>query len=235
MNDVKKYQVYVDTREPKRIFDKLKQIEGIEPIWQKLDAGDYFIPSDGTSIIIERKTVSDYINSVFDTRLWEELERIRSVKLEDSKIVPMLLIEGNWSFLLKFRKIDEKSLIGSVYSSLLSTIVSFGFNVINSPSTSWTPYIISSLTKWLGNPKESKPPIYKPKALTLDEVAIRVLSSFPHISVERAKKILKHYGTLKDAIDNVGWWKHSIDGIGDKIVSDVKAVLEHKVKIVEKR
>jgi ERCC4-type nuclease len=75
--------------------------------------------------------------------------------------------------------------------------------------------------------------VYKPKALSLDEMSIRVLSAFPHISVERAKRILKHYGTLKDALDNVSWWKHSIDGIGDKIVSDVKAVLNHKVVIRE--
>jgi ERCC4-type nuclease len=63
-------------------------------------------------------------------------------------------------------------------------------------------------------------------------MAIRVLCSLPHISVERAKKILRHYGTVKDALDNVGRWKHSIEGIGDKIVDDIKAVLNHKVKIV---
>jgi ERCC4-type nuclease len=234
-NEVKKFSIYVDIREPRQIYERLEQFKEFEVIRQKLDVGDYFIPAD-KSLLIERKTVMDYLNSVFDTRLWDELARMKESKLSDEgKLIPILLIEGNWNFVLKFGKKEDKHVIGTIYASLLSTIASFGVNVISSPSIMWTPYIIASMVKWLGKPKSINPPIYKPKALTLDEVAIRVLSSFPHISVERAKKILKHYGTLKNALDNVGWWKHSIDGIGDKIVSDVKAVLEHKIKIVEKK
>jgi len=229
-----KFVIYVDTREPESIFKKLQEFEEVQPVWQKLDAGDYYIPGEKFSLIIERKTVTDYINSVFDTRLWEELEKIKSAETnEEVKFIPMLLIEGNWSFILKYGKKNDKSAMGSVYASLLSTIASWGFQVVSSPSKSWTPYILASFTRWLGRPRRSEPPIFKPRALTLDEMAIRVLCAFPHISVERAKRILKHYGTLKDALDNVGWWKHSIEGIGEKIVSDVKAVLNHKVEIKE--
>jgi ERCC4-type nuclease len=229
-----KFVIYVDTREPEGIFKKLQEFEEVQPVWQKLDAGDYYIPGEKFSLIIERKTVTDYINSVFDTRLWEELEKIKSAETnEEVKLIPMLLIEGNWSFILKYGKKNDKSAMGSVYASLLSTIASWGFQVVSSPSKSWTPYILVSFTRWMGRPRRSEPPIFKPRALTLDEMAIRVLCAFPHISVERAKRILKHYGTLKDALDNVGWWKHSIEGIGEKIVSDVKAVLNHKVEIKE--
>jgi ERCC4-type nuclease len=231
-----KYTIYVDVHEPESIFKKLQELENIEPIRQKLDAGDYYIPAEKYSLLIERKTVNDYINSVFDTRLWEELEKIKGAQTNnDSKLIPMLLVEGDWHFILKYGKKQDKSAMGSVYASLLSTIASWGFHVVSSPSTSWTPYVLSSFTKWLGRPRRSEPPIYKPRAVSLDELSIRVLCSLPHISVERAKKILKHYGTLKDALDNVGWWKKSIPGIGDKIVSDVKAVLNHKVVIREVR
>jgi ERCC4-type nuclease len=216
------------------VFKKLQELENIEPIRRTLDAGDYYIPAEKYSLLIERKTVNDYIDSVFNTRLWEELEKIKNTQTNnESKLIPMLLIEGDWHFILKYGKKQDKAAMGSVYASLLSTIASWGFHVVSSPSTSWTPYVLSSFTKWLGRPRRAEPPIYKPRAVSLDEMSIRVLSSFPHISVERAKKILKHYGTVKDALDNVSWWKKSIDGIGDKIVDDVKVVLGHKVVIRE--
>jgi len=228
------YIIYVDTREPKNIFTKLQQLEDISPVWQKLDAGDYYIPAEKYSLLIERKTVNDYINSVFNTQLWEELEKIKRAETgNDSKLIPMLLIEGDWHFILKYGKKQDKAAIGSVYASLLSTIASWGFHVVSSPSLSWTPYVLSSFTKWLGRPRRAEPPVYKPKAVSLDELSIRVLCSLPHISVERAKRILKHYGTVKEALDNVGWWKKSIPGIGDKIVADIKAVLYHKIVIRE--
>jgi len=233
MVESEKYVIYVDTREPENIFKKLQALE-VEPIWQKLDAGDYYIPGEKLSILLERKTVTDYVNSLFDTRLWEELEKVKSaVCSSEETIVPMLLIEGDWHFVLKYGTKKDKTSLGSAYASILSVIASWGINVVSSPALSWTPYVLASFTKWLGKPKKSLPPVAKPKAITLDEMAIRVLCSLPHISVERAKKILKHYGTVKDALNNVGWWKHSIDGIGDKIVEDVKAVLHHKVKIKE--
>jgi len=230
---MEKYVIYVDTREPENIFKRLQAIDEVEPIWQKLDAGDYYIPGEKLSILLERKTVTDYVNSLFDTRLWEELEKVKSATCSsDETIVPILLIEGDWHFVLKYGTKKDKTALGSAYASILSVIASWGINVVSSPALSWTPYVLASFTKWLGKPKKSSPPIVKPKAVTLDEMAIRVLCSLPHISVERAKKILKHYGTVKDALDNVGWWKHSIEGIGDKIVDDIKAVLNHKVKIV---
>jgi ERCC4-type nuclease len=229
-----KYIVYVDTREPESIYKKLQELGEVEPIRRTLDAGDYYIPAEKYSLLVERKTVNDYINSVFDTRLWEELEKIKNTETNnESKLIPMLLVEGDWHFILKYGKKQDKAAVGSVYASLLSTIASWGFHVVSSPALSWTPYVLASFTKWLGKPRRAEPPVYKPKALSLDEMSIRVLSSFPHISVERAKKILKHYGTLKEALDNVSWWKKSIDGIGDKIVDDVKAVLHHKVVIRE--
>jgi ERCC4-type nuclease len=234
MAEGEKYVIYVDTREPENIFKKLQALDGVEPIWQKLDAGDYFIPGEKLSILLERKTVTDYVNSLFDTRLWEELEKVKSaVNSSEETILPILLIEGDWHFVLKYGTKKDKSTLGSAYASILSVIASWGINVVSSPALSWTPYVLASFTKWLGKPKKSSPPIVKPKAVTLDEMAIRVLCSLPHISVERAKKILKHYGTVKDALDNVGWWKHSIDGIGEVIVENVKSVLHHKVKVVE--
>jgi ERCC4-type nuclease len=226
-----KYIIYVDVHEPESIFKKLQEFNELEPIRRKLDAGDYYIPAEKYDLIVERKSVTDYIDSVFSTRLWEELEKIKSVE-SNGKLIPMLLVEGDWHFVMKYGKKD-RSVVGSIYASLLSTIASWGIHVVSSPALSWTPYVLASFTKWLGRPRYAEPPVYKPKAVSLDELAIRVLCSLPHISVERAKKILKHYETVENALNNVSWWKHSVDGIGDKIVSDVKAVLSHKVKIIE--
>jgi ERCC4-type nuclease len=230
-----KYIVYVDTREPESIFRGLQQQEGVTPVWRKLEAGDYYIPAERCSLLIERKTVTDYLDSLFDARLWEELERVRGAETGEGRLMPILLIEGDWRRVLRFGKREVKDAVGWVYSSLLSAMVSWGFQVVSSPSLSWTPYILASFTKWLGRPRKSGPPVYKPKAVTLDELAVRVLSAFPRISVERARRILGRYGTLKDALGSVDSWKEDVEGVGEKIASGVKAVLTHRVGSLEAR
>lgn len=222
--------VYVDTREPKSMFDALSQLEGIRPVWQALEAGDYYIPGDKCSLLIERKTTTDYLNSLFDSHLWSEIEKLKSVSVGEGKIVPLLLVEGSWGYALKWRKRQDRGAIASIYGSLLSTIAGWGVHVIHSPATSWTPYVIASLARWVGRPRESSPPVRKPKAETLDEMALRVLCSLPHISTKRARDILSRFGSVWDALSNLDRWDE-IEGIGEKIVSDVRAVLTHRVQV----
>jgi ERCC4-type nuclease len=229
MSGEPKYLVYVDTREPESIYRGLQAQPELEPVWRRLEAGDYYIPAERCSLLIERKTVTDYLDSLFDARLWGELERVKGAEAGEGRLIPMLLIEGDWRRVLRFGKREVKDAVGWAYSSLLSAIVSWGFQVVSSPSLSWTPYILASFTKWLGRPRKSGPPVYKPKAESLDEMALRVLCSLPHISVERARRILARYGSVREALGRVEGWKEEVEGIGDKIVADVKAVLIHRV------
>ena len=80
-------RLVVDEREKKsRIPDLLKAV-GINVEVKTLPVGDYIVAPE---TIVERKTISDLISSIFDGRLFDQCNR-----LKDNYQFPILLIEGN--------------------------------------------------------------------------------------------------------------------------------------------
>jgi ERCC4-type nuclease len=89
--------VTVDSREQARlvqpILDRMMmdtRWEGIELVRQKLDYGDYLIEDGQTTLLIERKTISDFVNSYAKGHLKEKLFEMR---LANDRT--MLLLEGH--------------------------------------------------------------------------------------------------------------------------------------------
>jgi len=64
--------ILVDAREPKFYEDRLRGY-GIEVAREELDACDYVVKAGGVEVGVERKEVSDYINSIVDGRLFRQL------------------------------------------------------------------------------------------------------------------------------------------------------------------
>ena len=80
-------RLVVDEREKKsRIPDLLKAV-GINVEVKTLPIGDYIVAPE---TVVERKTISDLISSVFDGRLFDQCNR-----LKDNYQFPILLIESN--------------------------------------------------------------------------------------------------------------------------------------------
>jgi Fanconi anemia group M protein len=80
-----KPKVVIDKREPKAILDEFKQLN-IEIVEKSLSIGDYIISE---RIAIERKTGQDFVSSIIDGRLFEQLDR-----LTNAYKAPILLIEN---------------------------------------------------------------------------------------------------------------------------------------------
>jgi DNA excision repair protein ERCC-4 len=67
-------RMVIDERERKSgIPDLLKQI-GVKVEMMNLPVGDYIIASE---TVVERKSVSDFISSVFDGRLFDQCNRLK--------------------------------------------------------------------------------------------------------------------------------------------------------------
>ena len=84
-----RYRVIVDERERgSRVPEELKKFD----VFVKFDTlivGDYLISSD---VVVERKTASDFINSIIDGRLFDQAGR-----LKDSYERPIIIVEGEFS------------------------------------------------------------------------------------------------------------------------------------------
>ena len=85
--NLKKLRIVVDEREKKSgIPDLLKEI-GINLEIKTLPVGDYIVAPE---TVVERKTISDLISSIFDGRLFDQCNR-----LKENYQFPILLIEGD--------------------------------------------------------------------------------------------------------------------------------------------
>jgi len=85
--------IVVDSREyskNQKIAEALKK-EGISIEVQPLKVGDYFLICERRNVIIERKTVWDYVHSVGSRRMIDQLLMLSSVENAE----PRILIEGS--------------------------------------------------------------------------------------------------------------------------------------------
>ncbi len=107
--------IYADNRERNKIIDILrKEIDVIE---KQLPVGDYLIDEN---ICIERKTCSDFLQSLIDGRLFSQLK-----DLKDNFVNPIIIIEGETLF-MKERKIHPNAIRGA----LASIAIDYGMPII---------------------------------------------------------------------------------------------------------
>ena len=78
-------KIVVDSREPDLIVALLMEL-GIDIEKRTITPGDYIVSSECG---IERKTVKDFINSVFSGRVFEQVNRLREAYEK-----PILILEG---------------------------------------------------------------------------------------------------------------------------------------------
>jgi DNA excision repair protein ERCC-4 len=178
-------RIYVDEREKNSgIPDLLKQM-GILVIFQNLSVGDYIISDD---VVIERKSVEDLVSSVFDKRLFDQIERLSEVYPE-----PILLIEGDLS---KIRMITDRW--KAINNALISTAIDYNIKVLYSRDREDSAEIIKKVAERIQN-RSSKRIIslhHKPKFESLNEVQRYIVESFPNIGSTLANKLLEKFGTI---------------------------------------
>lgn len=185
--------VQIDSREPQ--WCKELKFGGVPTAVTALDAGDLLcVTDDGSMILIERKTCSDFLNTLRDERLFPQIQRMREVTpwsyvalCGDIRPGPggKCLVDGresgwNWQ---------------SVQGALLS-VQELGTHIIYIASD--FDYEASVLR--LGNRDRSNMRIHPPRDITMVGEAEAILAAFPGIGPERAKLILEYCGTPADAL-----------------------------------
>ena len=120
----------VDNREPNTIKSKLEQHNGIQ--FKNLDLGDFIIKNGvNTLLIIERKSISDLLSSIKDTRYKNQLYRYNQIKFNNSKII--FIIEGNR---LNYPK--NSSEYKTINSAIFTIMYIYNFKVIFTQNTQET-------------------------------------------------------------------------------------------------
>jgi ERCC4-type nuclease len=217
--------VIVDVHEAsgaKRLLEGLKKV-GLRVKIEPLPA-DYLVLSDGSKMpcLIERKTVTDLVNTLRSKRLFDQLEILKSVE----NVVPLLLVEGSPHILVKYRRWSRESVVGL----LASLLYDWNIHIAFMPSRQYTVLFLKTLANRLGKPREKKAIALRPsvsRELTPREKAIYVLEGFPLVSAERARMILKHFKSIRGFVNNLSELE-KVKGIGKTIRKEVEAVVNYE-------
>ncbi len=206
--------IFVDSREQastvnKELFEKPQ----VKVIMKALDVGDYILSKD---VCVERKTTEDFISSMIDGRLFNQIKSMR-----ENYAKPLVIIEGNMNEMYTLRNIHKNAIIGALTSIALDYQVA----IINTKNDAETAEYIYAIAKreQLGQDKEVRLRVGR-KGFTLEEQQRFIMEGLPMVGPTLAKSLLEKFGTIQNIANANEKDLQKVDNLGLK-----KAKLIHKV------
>ena len=210
-----KVLIFVDTRENSGIIEYFGQYEC--DIQNKMLVFGDFVVSD--RVIIEKKTVQDFIKSITDKRLFQQLK-----DMKDNFEKPILIIEG------------EESLYGYLQPNIIRGVlaaiaVDMGVPIIWTKDMADTAGVIY----WIARREqlqEKRDVVLRNKKVpeTTEEKQEYLVASLPDVSRVRSKSLLKHFKSPKNVFNAPEEELKKVDGIGKGIAEKIKKVIESNYK-----
>jgi DNA excision repair protein ERCC-4 len=213
--NLRKLRIVVDEREKKSgIPDLLKGI-GISLEIKMLPVGDYIVAPD---TVVERKTISDLVSSIFDGRLFDQCNRLK----EHYKF-PILLIEGDID---KMEELTENPFI--IYGAISSVVIDFKIPVIPTPNALHTSKLLISMCS---RKDASKGPFIKKirKSNDLQKQQFSMSCSLPGVGEKTAIRMLEKFGTPMNVLNSSIVELSKIDGLSETRAKNIKKVLQSQI------
>lgn len=214
-------KIFADFREKGSGIVKELVNLGMDVKLQNLAVGDYIVSS---RVGIEFKTKEDFVNSIVDKRL---LQQIKALKENFEK--PLLIIEGEED-IYSVRNVHPNAIQG-----MLATIaVSYGIPMIFTKNFKETSSLLRSITKReqefekkdLGIRVEKKP-------LTTKEQQEFIIESLPGVGPSLAKSLLKEFKTVKKVINAEHVELQKVEQVGSKKAKEIKRLVDEVYENVD--
>jgi len=209
-------RMVVDERERKSgIPDLLRQI-GVKVEMMNLPVGDYIVAPE---TVVERKSVSDFISSVFDGRLFDQCNR-----LKEHFEHPTIILEGNVD---EIDKITENPLV--FYGAMSSVVLDFKIPVIPTPNASHTAKLLISMC---ARQETVKGPFLKKirKSGNLQQQQLSILTSLPGVGEKLASRMLEKFGSPSSSLNASSVELSKINGMGEARAQKIRKILDAKNK-----
>lgn len=205
--------VYTDTRRFTELVEKLRQ-RGSRVEVKQLDFGDFVVSGD---VVIERKTLDDFVKSIYDGRLFSQL-----INMNEKYARPILVIQG-----------EKKHLTGigetAFYGALASVLADFKVPVFFAANEKEVAEIIFHLARREQMEKKREMRIREGrKPATLAENQRYIVSGIPGVSGVLADRLLSKLETVEKLFSTSELDLLKIDGIGEVMASRIRELASAK-------
>ncbi|MCK5560780.1 MAG: DEAD/DEAH box helicase, partial [Thermoplasmata archaeon] len=207
-----KISIIVDHREfSSNVVRRLAELEIlIKP--EQLNVGDYILSE---RVGVERKYTTDFLSSLIDGRLFEQLKRLKAAYVR-----PILIIEGEG--LYTNRRMNANAVSGA----LASVLADYNIPVITTKNELETVEILVSIAR--REQKEGKLVGLRgdKSTMSLQERQQFIIEGLPNISATLAQRLLAHFGSVKAVLKAEVEELSKVKGIGKKTAEEIKNVIE---------
>jgi len=209
-------KVIIDNRELHSNIINLLIEKGIEVEIKNLEVGD-FIASD--RVVIERKTVKDFLQSIIDKRIFEQAS-----KMNETYEKPIIIIEGEEDIYSE-RNIHPNALRGVI----ISLAVDFKIPIIFSQSEEETALFIQKLAEREQIEQKRIPSIRNEKKPLQDKyIQEYIVSSLPGVGRTTAIKMLEHFKNLQNIFNAKQEDLKNVERIGEEKSKRIREIIERE-------
>jgi Fanconi anemia group M protein len=179
-------KIIIDYREKSSTVHIQLSKMGFEIEFKELKVGDYIVKD----VVIERKTISDFLSSMINKHLLKQLDEMQQYKNA------LLIIEGISEKEL-YKENDYSINPNAVRGFLLSILLKHKIPIIYTKNAEDTAKFISVLSK-----KKSSTISLKANKRNLgrNEQLEFILEGFPNIGPKKAKLLLEKFGSIQNVI-----------------------------------
>jgi DNA excision repair protein ERCC-4 len=215
--NIENLRIVVDEREKKSGIPDLLKAVGIRLEIKTLPVGDYIVAPE---TIVERKSISDLVSSIFDGRLFDQCNR-----LKEHFAHPIILIEGDVD---EIEQIVENPLV--FYGALSAIAIDFKIPIVPTPSAIHTAKLLVSMCS---RKEISKGPFLKKikKSDDLQRQQLSVLCSLPGVGEKLATRMLERFGSPARTLSATFAELAKVEGLGETRAKKIKQMLEFESKL----
>mgnify|MGYP001284640337 CR=1 FL=1 len=216
-----KIKIFADFREKgSGILKELVEMD-VDLKLEALPAADYILSS---RVGVEYKTVEDFIQSIIDGRL---LQQIKSLKNNFER--PLLIIDGVED-IYSVRNVHANAIRGT----LSAVAVDFGVPILYTKNAKDTAQLLNIIAKReqedIGVAFNVHP---EKKNLSIKDQQEYVISSLPGIGTGLAKPMLKHFKSVKNVINAEQKELEKVEKIGKKKAERIRDIVDRKYQTLD--
>ncbi len=214
-----KLKILADVREKYSGVVSALYDEGALIELKALPIGDFLCSSRAA---VEVKRVPDFVNSIIDGRLLQQLK-----ELKENFERPVVIIEGaGEQDLYSIRNVHPNAIRG-----MLATIaVSYGMPLLYSKDPKDTAGILIAIAKREREASAPEPSLHSQKPATLAEKQEYVIASLPGVEVKLARALLGKFGSVSEIMNAAEEQLQKVELIGPKKAEEIRKVIESKYR-----
>ena len=212
-------RVVVDERERQSgVPERLAQLE-VRVYFSRLPVADYVISPE---IAVERKSLRDFVSSVYDGRLFTQASEISTGYRK-----PYIIVEGDVREVVNLTKN-----MNSYFGAIASVTLAYDLRLLFTATPGETAMAIAALVR-NSRARPAPPGAFSapPKGRDLPHQQLYFISSVPGIGPKLAKRLLARAGTPRRAISFTEAQLAMVPGMGGKKAEKITRMLDTKYSL----